>query len=84
MHAFGRREVGGSPAGILFCHGCLNCVSTRLVGWFSGISTVWHMVGTVAIIIILPSVAPTHKSGSYVFTNFDVWQTEPDGITNNG
>lgn len=42
------------------------------------------MVGTVVLIILIPAVAPTHQSGSYVFTNFVDWQTEGTGITNNG
>ena len=71
-------------AGILVCHGLLNCLSTRIIGWISGISTIWHMLGTVVLIILLPAVAPTHQSGSYVFTEFVNWETEDTGITNNG
>lgn len=54
------------------------------MGWLSGVSTVWHMVGTVTLIILLPAVAPTHQSAKYVFTEFDDWTTESSGITNNG
>ena len=73
-----------SYVGILVCHGLLNCLSTRVIGWISGISTIWHMLGTVVLIILIPAVAPTHQSGSYVFTEFVDWETEGTGITNNG
>lgn len=31
----------------------------------------WHIIGTIVLIILLPSVAPTHQSATYVFTDFE-------------
>lgn len=37
----------------------------------AGVSVVWHVLGTLAFMIALLAVAPTHQSASYVFTQFD-------------
>jgi hypothetical protein len=39
----------------------------------------WHGIGTVAVVIAILAAAPTHQSGSFVFTTF-VDQTGVDGI----
>ena len=57
-------------AGILVCHGLLNTIGTKLAALLNGFSSVWHMVGTLVIVIVLLAVAPTHQSGSFVFGTF--------------
>lgn len=72
--------------GILVCHGLLNTIGTKLAALLNGFSSVWHMVGTLVIVIVLLAVAPTHQSGSFVFgTFYGVGTAEiVSGITNNG
>ena len=44
----------------------------RFVGILSIISTIWHVIGTGLIVVLLSAVAPTHQSGKYVFTSLNV------------
>lgn len=71
-------------AGILVCHGLLNTIGTKLAALLNGFSSVWHMVGTLVIVIVLLAVAPTHQSGSFVFGTFYGVSEVTSGITNNG
>ena len=71
-------------AGILFCHGLLNTIGTRLAALLNGFSSVWHMVGTLVIVVVLLAVAPTHQSASFVFGKFYGVSEVTSGITNNG
>ena len=64
--------------GVTICHGILNAISTRVLGWLSVSSVVWHVVGTLVIVIGLPIIAPTHQSASWVFGKFI-----PPGADNN-
>ena len=51
------------------------------MGILSVISTIWHVVVTFTLVILLSAVAPTHQSANYVFTSLNV----PDvGIDNHG
>ncbi len=70
--------------GILVCHGLLNTIGTKLAALLNGFSSVWHMVGTLVIVIVLLAVAPTHQSGSFVFGTFYGVSEVTSGITNNG
>lgn len=80
--------LGVTPdvAGILVCHGLLNTIGTKLAALLNGFSSVWHMVGTLVIVIVLLAVAPTHQSRSFVFGTFYRVGTAEivSGITNNG
>ena len=69
---------------MLILQGLLNCFNSLVLAWINAFSVVWHVPGVVVLIILLPAVAPTHQSGSYVFGQFNGWQTVTSGITNNG
>ncbi|DBB05374.1 TPA: hypothetical protein ACH3X3_010590 [Trebouxia sp. C0006] len=77
-------QLLGIYAGILVCHGLLNTIGTKLAALLNGFSSVWHMVGTLVIVIVLLAVAPTHQSGSFVFGTFYGVSEVTSGITNNG
>ena len=49
-----------------------NAVSVRLLGVLSLLSVVFHVVGTLVIVIGLPIVAVTHQKASWVFGHFEV------------
>ena len=66
------------------CHGLLNTMGTKITAYLNGFSSVWHMVGTLVIVIVLLAVAPTHQSGKYVFGTFNGVEEVTSGITNNG
>lgn len=51
-------------------HGILNAISVRVLGWLSISSVYWHVVGTIAIVIGLPCLAPTRQKVSWVFGEF--------------
>ena len=71
------------PAVILFLHALINFLPTRFLAIWNATSTVWHIVGTFVLIILLPAVAPTHQSGSYVFTDFES-DTTATGVPSSG
>ena len=73
-------------AAILFCHGILNTIGTKVSAYLNGFSSVWHMVGTLVLVITLLAVAPTPQRGTFVFSTFyKVGVPEiASGITNNG
>ena len=66
------------------CHAFLNIFSTKINALLNSISAVWHIVGVVVCIIVLPAVAPTHQSAKYVFTDFEGTATNAGDIGNNG
>ena len=64
----------------------MNTIGTKLSAILNGFSSVWHMIGTLVLVITLLAVAPTHQSGKFVFATFyKVGMPEiASGITNNG
>lgn len=40
-------------AAVLVVHGLINSMSVDLLGWINSVSAWWHLVGTIAIIIIM-------------------------------
>lgn len=66
------------------CHAFLNIFSTKINALLNSISAVWHIVGVVVCIIVLPAVAPSHQSAKYVFTDFEGTATNAGDIGNNG
>ena len=66
------------------CHAFLNIFSTKINAMLNSISAVWHIVGVVVCIIVLPAVAPTHQSAKYVFTDFEGPATNAGAIGNSG
>lgn len=77
-------EVQLSAAAILICHGVLNTLGTAINAMLNAFSSVWHMVGVIVIVIVLPSVAVTHQSGSFVFSNFQGPADNAGAIDNSG
>ncbi|MEW5315989.1 MAG: hypothetical protein WDW38_007383 [Sanguina aurantia] len=57
-------------AACLFVHGLINSFGVDMLGWINSISAWWHLIGTLAIIVIIPAVAPSHQSASWVFGSF--------------
>ena len=68
-----------TAAVILVLHACINFLPTKFIATLNGVSAVWHLVGTFTLIILLPAVAPTHQSASYVFTTFNT-DTTASGV----
>ena len=62
----------------------MNLFSSRILAYINAFSVFWHVAGVAVLIILLPAVAPTRQPASYVFGQFNVWQTLTNGITNNG
>jgi amino acid transporter len=57
----------------------INTFGVHILKYLNNISIVWHAVGTTAVVIAILAKAPTHQSGSFVFTTF-VDQTGVDGV----
>ena len=55
---------------MLFLHGTVNTISTRILAWISTFSACWHVCGSLLLAFLLPAVAPTHQSASFVFLEF--------------
>ncbi|CAL5221654.1 g3881 [Coccomyxa viridis] len=68
---------------ILFLHALINFLPTRFLALWNAASTVWHIIGTAVLIILLPAVAPTHQSSAFVFTEFDS-DTSASGVPSSG
>eukprot|EP00891_Asterochloris_glomerata_P001109 jgi/Astpho2/1109/e_gw1.00020.5.1_t len=81
---FTQAELLGVYAAILICHGVLNTFGTAINAMLNAFSSVWHMVGVIVIVIVLPSVAVTHQSGSFVFSNFQGPADNAGAIDNSG
>jgi amino acid transporter len=52
---------------ILAVHGLINVFSSHLVSLFTQVSVWWHVLGVLAIIVILVAVPAHHQSFSFVF-----------------
>lgn len=59
-------------AAFTLLHGLFNAISVRLLGVLSLLSVVFHVVGTLVIVIGLPIIAVTHQKASWVFGHFQV------------
>jgi amino acid permease (GABA permease) len=55
---------------ILLLHGLLNTFGVQLVARLNDISVWWHVLGVLIIVAVLAFVPDSHKSASYVFTEF--------------
>eukprot|EP00891_Asterochloris_glomerata_P002201 jgi/Astpho2/2201/Aster-03190 len=81
---FSQGQLLGVYTAVLVCHAFLNIFSTKINALLNSISAVWHIVGVVVCIIVLPAVAPSHQSAKYVFTDFEGTATNAGDIGNNG
>lgn len=66
------RPPAHPAAAFILLHGTFNAVSVRLLGVLSLLSVVFHVVGTLVIVIGLPIIATTHQKASWVFGHFQV------------
>ncbi|WP_427885150.1 amino acid permease [Kribbella sp. GL6] len=55
---------------ILLVHGLLNSFGVKLVAKLNDISVWWHIVGVLAIVVVLIVVPAKHQSASFVFGHF--------------
>lgn len=57
----------------------INTFGVHLLKYLNNISVWWHAVGTSALVIAILAKAPTHQSGSFVFSTF-IDGTGVDGL----
>ncbi|MFC5906859.1 amino acid permease [Streptacidiphilus monticola] len=55
---------------ILALHGALNTFGVRLVAVLNNVSVWWHILGVLAIVVVLAVVPSKHQSASFVFGHF--------------
>ncbi|KAI9314154.1 amino acid permease-domain-containing protein [Dichotomocladium elegans] len=55
---------------ILFAGVAVNSLGVKVNGWLNIFILYWVVIGTFIIAIAMPVMAPTHPSGSWVFTEF--------------
>ncbi|CDS13967.1 hypothetical protein LRAMOSA06140 [Lichtheimia ramosa] len=55
---------------IAFIHGLINSSSIKYNGFFNNVSLVWHLIGTLIIVIVGLAMTPNKASGKWVFTYF--------------
>jgi len=69
----------GIYAAVLVSQGMINTFGVHLLKYLNNISIMWHAIGTITVVIATLAKAPTHQSGSFVFSTF-VDQTGVDGV----
>jgi amino acid transporter len=57
----------------------INTFGVHILKYLNNISILWHAIGTTAVVIAILAKAPTHQSGSFVFSTF-IDQTGVDGV----
>jgi len=55
---------------ILLLHGALNTFGVRLVALLNNVSVWWHVLGVLAIVLVLAIVPDHHQSAGFVFGHF--------------
>ena len=58
------------PAVTLALHALINVLPTRILGYMNALSVFWHCATAFTLTVVVPAVAPTHQSWSFVFTEF--------------
>lgn len=51
---------------IAFIHGLINSSSIKYNGFFNNVSLVWHLIGTLIIVIVGLAMTPNKASGKWV------------------
>ncbi|KAF7986843.1 hypothetical protein HWV62_12554 [Athelia sp. TMB] len=69
----------GIYAAILVSQGLINTFGVHILKYLNNISVGWHALGTFSLAVAILAKAPTHQSGSFVFTTF-IDQTGLDGV----
>ena len=52
-------------------HGFINMMSAHGIARFMVLSGAYQLVATVAVIALIPVIAPVHQSADFVFSTFD-------------
>ena len=61
----------GIYAAILVSHGLINTFGVHVLRYLNNTSIALHSLGVFAVIVALLAKAPTHQSGSFVFSTFN-------------
>ncbi|KAK9908694.1 hypothetical protein WJX75_001534 [Coccomyxa subellipsoidea] len=83
-HTFSSVELLLTYALCLVAAGCVSSISTEGVKQFTNIGAVVLLVTNLAVIVILPSVAPVHQSVDFVFGQFNTDDAAAHGLPNAG
>ncbi|EIE25071.1 amino acid transporter [Coccomyxa subellipsoidea C-169] len=70
-HVFQQEELLLCYAVCLVMHGFINMMSARWMARFMLLSGVYQLVASVVVIVLIPTIAPTHQSAKFVFLTFD-------------
>lgn len=68
----------------LVAAGCFSSISTQGVKLYTNIGAVFLLVTNLAIVVILPSIAPVHQSADFVFSTFNTQDAAANGLPNYG
>lgn len=60
-----------SPAVCLVLHGFINMMSAHGIARFMAFSGAYQLVAAVAVIVLIPIIAPQHQSPEFVFRSFE-------------
>ena len=61
----------GIYAAILISHGLINSFGVHILRYLNNTSIVLHSLGVFSLIVAILAKAPTHQSGSFVFSTFN-------------
>lgn len=89
---FTKAQFWAVYSGFILLHGVFNAISVKLLGFLSIVSVVFHVAGTLAIVIGLPVIAKVRQPASWVFGHFENYGNEEQwmgeglttGVTNSG
>ena len=62
---------------------CFSSTSTEGARWFVMAAAAFLVASNVALVVLLPAIAPAHQPAAYVFTQFYDVATNPNGIPSN-
>ena len=60
----------GIFAAVMFVVAALNSAGLRILTLATQVGAVFHLVGVLLLVVVVPAVSPTHNSASFVFTTF--------------
>jgi hypothetical protein len=63
--------------------GLINTMPTRVLAWVCFFSACWQVVGALVLVFLLPGVAPTHQTASFVFGDFQGVSLATSGLPTN-
>ncbi|MEW5316728.1 MAG: hypothetical protein WDW38_008079 [Sanguina aurantia] len=66
-------QLLGVYAGCLLLTACVNSCSFSVVSYLTEFGGIWHIIGAVLVIVVIPALTTEHQSAKYVFTK---WQPE--------